>query len=512
MSCIILFPHQLFENTFINKIFNEIKETNRCIIIWEHHHFFKEYPYHKLKLAFHRASMKVYYDNLKVDKIYIDSITLEKHQYEEIEKFIKKNKITQLLFFNPIEKVLLNLLNSNKLIPNLEIKYIMFPSPYFLNSTNFTKNDNIKESLNSIRHDSFYKNQRITYDIMVKNKKPEGKSWSFDTENRSPFEKSQKEVDLIKVNSNKTKYIIESIEYVNKNFSKNYGLCEKENFIYPISRTDALKWLNDFIKRKLGFFGKFEDAIKSDVVFGYHSVLSPLTNIGLITPRDILNAVEDYSKNIASKEGFIRQILGWREYCYFIYDKYSKSLENKFFYKKSNKIIPKKFWDGNTQIPIIDNIISHINKYAYSHHIERLMCIGNFLLLIGVKPEEIYNWFQTMYIDAYDVFMIPNVYGMLLYGFIEENVHMMVKPYFCSSNYLMKMSDYKTSEINLDETTYKWNEIIDALYYKLINDYSDEFSKIYSTAMAVKRYNDFTSKKKKDLINLANVYIKWIYQ
>lgn len=516
MSCIILFPHQLFENTYIKKIFTEVKETNKNIIIWEHHHFFREFPYHKLKLAFHRASMKVYFDNLKVNKLYIESINSEKEQYEEIKKFINKHKITQLLFFNPIEKVLLKLLDSKKLIPDLEIKYIMFPSPYFLNSSNFTKNDKIEENLTIIRHDLFYKNQRITYDIMVKNNNnkivPDGGSWSFDTENRSPFEKTQKEVELIKVNSNKTKYITEAIEYINKNYSKHYGLCEEENFIYPISRLDSLKWLDDFIKRKLGLFGKFEDAIKSNMVFGYHSVLSPLTNIGLITPFDILDAIESYKKNIASKEGFIRQIIGWREYCYFVYDKYSETLENIIFYKRSNKKIPEKFWLGNTKIPIIDNIISHINKYAYSHHIERLMCIGNFLLLIGVKPSEIYNWFQTMYVDAYDVFMIPNVYGMLLYGFIDEKHHMMVKPYFCSSNYLMKMSDYKTEEIELSNKKYKWNEIFDALYYKLIHDYSDEFSKIYSTATAVKRYNSFTNDKKKDLISLANIYIKWLYE
>jgi deoxyribodipyrimidine photolyase-related protein len=453
--------------------------------------------------------MKLYFDNIKSNKIYINSVDTKNKQLELINKFINTNKIEQLLFFNPIEKVLLNLLQSNKLIPN--IKYVMFPSPYFLNSSTFNKNNEIEETLTTIRHDLFYKNQRITYDIMVKNNKPEGGSWSFDTENRSPYTKTQTEINLLKVNIGKNSYIDEAIEYVNHNYSKNYGICEKENFIYPISRTDALKWLDDFIKRKLGLFGKFEDAIKSNVIFGYHSVLSPLTNIGLITPRDIIDTVEDYKKNIASKEGFIRQIIGWREYCYFIYDKYTEHLETHIFYKKSNKKIPSKIWNGETKIPIIDNIILHINKYAYSHHIERLMCMGNFLLLIGIEPNEIYNWFQTMYIDAYDVFMVPNVYGMLLYGFIDNTKHMMVKPYFCASNYIMKMSDYKTSDIELNNKIYKWNEIIDALYYKLIHDYSNEFSKIYSTALAVKRYNDFTPTRKKDLSNLANIYLKWLF-
>ena len=519
MSCIILFPSQLFENNYIKKIFKEINEVNKYIILWEHDYFFKAFSYHKLKLAFHRASMKYYYDKLPISKninLYINSIDSNKLQYEKITEFIKKNSINQLLFFNPIEKKLLDLLITKKLIPNLNIEYALFPSPYFLNSSNFDKNNKIEETLSSIRHDSFYKNQRITYNIMVNkvNNKfiPEGGSWSFDTENRSSFEKSQKEVDLLTVNTgNKIQYINEAINYVNDNYSKNYGECEKDNFIYPISRIDALKWLDNFINRKLDKFGKYEDGIKSDIVFGFHSVLSPITNIGLITPQDIITRVKEYKTNYASKEGFIRQVIGWREYCYFIYDKYSLELETNFFYSKSNKKIPIKIWNAQTKIPIIDNIINKVNKYAYSHHIERLMCMGNFMLLLGISPKEIYNWFQTMYIDAYDVFMVPNVYGMLLYGFINEKNHMMTKPYFCSSNYLITMSDFKSGEIDLDGIKYKWDEIIDALYYKLISDYSDKFSKIYSTALAVKRFLNFTTGKKKQLLELANIYIKWIF-
>jgi deoxyribodipyrimidine photolyase-related protein len=511
MSCLILFPNQLFEDKYIKMIFKEIEEVKISIILWEHDYFFREFPYHKLKLAFHRASMKNYYDDLKYNKIYIEN----KDKTTKIKNFMEKNKLNQIIFFNPIEKKLIKLIDNKKLIPKTNFEFIIFPSPYFLNSTSFEKIQEIEDTLTTTRHDLFYKSQRIKYDIMVKktNNKitPEGNSWSFDTENRKPFEKNQEEIELLKINKNKKEYITEAINYINKNFNKHYGLCEEENFIYPISRTDALKWIDDFILRKLNNFGKYEDAFSSKVIFGYHSVLSPLTNIGIITPRDILNKVENYKKNIASKEGFIRQLIGWREYCYYIYEKFYDKLTTKIFYHKSNQKIPKKFWEGNTKIPVIDNIILHINKYAYSHHIERLMCIGNFLLLIGIKPIEIYNWFQTMYIDAYDVFMIPNVYGMLLYGFNTEETHMMTRPYFCSSNYLMKMSDFKTQEIELDGKNYKWNEIMDSLYYKLINDYSKEFSKIYSTANAVKRFNDFTNERKKNLLKMANDYIDWLF-
>jgi deoxyribodipyrimidine photolyase-related protein len=350
--------------------------------------------------------------------------------------------------------------------------------------------------------------------VTTKNNKiiPNDNTWSYDKENRESFKKEQNEIKLLNVITKETqKYIEEAIEYVKLHYPKNYGTCEFDNFIYPINRTDALDWLNDFVKRKLLNFGKYEDAFSSKIIFGFHSVLSPLTNVGLINPSDIINKVKNYKDNIASKEGFIRQIIGWREYCFYIYTNYYNSLISNFFYKKSNKLIPEKFWLSNTQIPLIDHILTTVNKYAYSHHIERLMCIGNFMLLIDISPKEIYKWFQTMYIDAYDVFMIPNVYGMLLYGFVNEKNHMMTRPYFCSSNYLLKMSNFKSSDIILNEKIFKWNVIVDALYYRLIHNYSEDFSKIYSVANAVKRYSNFTNDKKKELLNLANLYMDWLY-
>lgn len=516
MSCVILFPHQLFDFSYIKKLYKTINETNEYVVLWEHSYFFNIFPYHKLKLAFHRASMKYYYEQINTKKIYVESKDSIDEQEGKIKNFIKVHNIKQLLFFNPIEKKLLTSISEQKLITMTDIKYIMFPTPYFLNSSNFDKNDILKNELSTPRHDIFYKKQRINYNIMVTNKNnkiiPENNIWSYDKENRNPFDKGQTEVKLLNVITKETKkYIDEAIKYVNLHYSKNYGTCDIDDFIYPINRTDALKWLNDFVKRKLSNFGKYEDAISTKIVFGYHSVLSPLTNIGLINPNDIINKVKDYNENIASKEGFIRQLIGWREYCYYIYNNYYDILIKNFFYKKSNKSIPKKIWICDTKIPIIDHILSTVNKYAYSHHIERLMCIGNFMLLIDISPIEIYKWFQTMYIDAYDVFMVPNVYGMLLYGFVGEKTHMMTKPYFCSSNYLLKMSDFKSCDISINDKLYKWNNIFDALYYRLIHNYSDDFSKIYSVANAVKRYNDFSDDKKKELMNLANLYINWIY-
>jgi len=517
---LILFPSQLFTNEYLKKIFSytedNIKPKSLHICLWEHPYFFTKYPYHKIKLIFHRASMKKYFDSIslsKYNKFYLES----SESVEKINKYIKTNQIEQIRFFNPIEKELIEMIMKDKIINQIE--KLVFPTPYFLNSTNFDINKNISKELGGLRHDLFYKSQRIKYNIMITKSKdnkitPEGSKWSFDTENRKPFEKNQEEPAILKFKSKKRdEYLTEAKKYVETNFSNHYGLTNLDNFIYPIDREESIEWLKYFISNKLENFGKYEDAISSKIKFGFHSVLSPLTNIGLITPIDIIEHVKAYKKNLASKEGFIRQVIGWREYCYFTYDLYGNFLKSHSLYNSNKYVIPKYVWECSTQIPPIDNILKNVTSNAYSHHIERLMGIGNFLILIETNPIEIYNWFQTMYIDAYDVFMIPNVYGMLAYGKLTESAHMMTRPYFASSNYIMKMSDYKSSEcVNINSKIYKWDSILDALYWYHIYKYSSEFKKIYATSSGVSRWEKFDSKKKNEIINLSKIYINWIHK
>jgi deoxyribodipyrimidine photolyase-related protein len=515
---LILFSTQLFEEKYIEQIFNytesNVKTKSSHIILVEHPYFFTKFLYHKMKLVLHRASMKNYFDLINKKKY--NSQYIQFNELNKIETYIKLKSIEEIRFFNPIEKDLINMIINNKIYSDIE--KLMFPSPYFLNSSKPNINQQIHNELGGLRHDLFYKSQRIKYNIMVKKSGdkyiPDGTKWSFDIENRKPFEKTQIEPPILNLKSDlRNKYLKEAVEYVEKNFSKNYGLLELNNFIYPINRKEAIEWLKYFISNKLDNFGKYEDALSSKIKFGFHSLLSPLTNIGLITPKDIIEHIKEYKKNIASKEGFIRQVIGWREYCYFTYDLFKKELELNNLYINNQYKIPKYVWDCKTQIPPIDNILNNLLSNGYSHHIERLMGIGNFLILIEINPKEIYNWFQTMYIDAYDVFMVPNVYGMLSYGKLTESAHMMTRPYFASSNYLIKMSDYKSqSNVIINNNIYKWDEIIDSLYWSHINKYSKEFKKIYATSSAVSRYDKFDIAKKKKIIELSNIYKKWIHK
>lgn len=585
---LVIFPNQLFEMKYIRQIieFTSPTESNGHsaakavavavaephILLWEHDYFFKKYPYHKLKLAFHRATMKNYQDELNHSAHipahnihYIESI--DKDATKHIAKIIKDNKITQIRLFNPIEKELIRLVENKKLIAKStspQLDYITFSTPYFMNSMSPTANTEIQSVMQTPRHDTFYKHQRIRYDIMVSNPtkstkspkttksptqktpEPEGGKWSFDTENREKFPKSQTEPPLPTYTSSARKeYIKEAIEYVTTNpeFEKNYGDPPTDtSFIYPINHKEAAKWLNDFIRYKLANFGRYEDAMSSTVQFGYHSLLSALTNVGLTTPAQIIDEVTKARARthttipISSVEGFIRQVIGWREYCYYVYDKYYDTLVTTSIYNKTNKKkIPERFWKANTQIPIIDDMIKKVNTYAYSHHIERLMGIGNYLLVTETSPDAIYEWFQTMYIDAYDVFMVPNVYGMLLYAKAGET-RMMTRPYYCSSNYLKKMLQEPRSSSAIGKNSQfvparpsfseehnlgimikegragnlgsrKWDEVMDALYYNLIAKHEDTFEKIYATASSVYRWKSFSEEKKKQLIEISKTYI-----
>tara|TARA_Y100000385_G_C12909521_1_gene557764 strand:- start:74 stop:886 length:813 start_codon:yes stop_codon:yes gene_type:complete len=260
------------------------------------------------------------------------------------------------------------------------------------------------------------------------------------------------------------------------------------------SRKEALKELNFFLKNKFELFGVFEDAIDLRDPFLYHSVLSPYINIGFITPEEIVKKALEADVSINSKEGFIRQIIGWREFIHGIYQEYSEFQENENFFKHKRKL--KECWyQGNTGILPLDDAIKKVNKYGYNHHIERLMIISNLMLLCRVDPREVHKWFMEMYVDSSDWVMGPNVYGMAQFS---DGGIFATKPYISGSNYILKMSHYRKDD---------WSEIWDGLYWMFIKDNQDFFKKNYRMSMMVKLLEKMDDSKKKKLFKLANEFI-----
>ena len=478
-------PNQLFPIKIIKK---SLKEINKVILI-EEPRYFTDFKFHKMKLCYHRISMKKYEKELKKH-----DITTEYIEFHKVTNTIyKKYNNNNTYYFNPIdhklnEKLEKLLKNANK-IDNLN--FLLTPKEVEINKDIFYKN-------NKYHHDMFYKFQREKLNILIKDKKPVGGMWSYDTMNRLALPHNIKIPALPKIK--KDKYYKEAISYTDKHFPNNYGSMEE--YIFPTDTKASIKWLKVFLVKRLNDFGPYEDAVKSDNSFLFHSVLSPMMNIGILPDTMVVEISNKYyNKNKAtirleSFEGFIRQVIGWRNYVYAIY-----MLEPTMYdmnYLKHTKKISNKYWEGNTNIVPIDGIITNIVRYSYMNHIERLMYMGNWFLINMVDPKEVHRIFMEWTIDSYDWVMVPNVMGMSQYA---DGGKMMTRIYFSSSNYINTMSDYKKKPNNSDNI--QWYEIWDAIYYNFINKHIDILKSNYATARQVAHWKKKSNKEKEKLLDIA---------
>lgn len=395
METFVILPNQLFEIKYLPKGYK--------YVIYEHPHYFTSYNYNKKKLILHRGSMKYYFDYLKDKKIPIEYI-----------EFNKNFNIKKYTLFDPIDKI------------NLKGDYTLLDSPNFLLSTELC--ENYRKKTKKFFFNAFYMWSKKKLDII-----PDTKSQDKDNRNKMP-----NDIQIPKVPSNKSddKYIKEGIKFVKKHFNKNHG--NTDDFIFPLTHTTAKKWLNNFIKSKAEKFGNYQDAISQKNNTLFHSLLSTSINIGLLQPIDIIDELLQNKKKIPlnSLEGFIRQLF-WREYQRYCYNYYNFNNKNYF---KNNKKLNKDWYDGTTGILPIDNSIKTAFKTGYLHHIERLMIIGNFMNLSGIHPDEGFKWFMEFSCDSYLWVMHQNVYDMV---FFVSGGKTMRRPYISSSNYILKMSDYK---------------------------------------------------------------------
>ena len=456
MNIFIILPTQLFE-------YNEYLDKMDKIYIIEDEFYFTSKKFHKQKLILHRASMKYYYDKLRIK--YNSKVI-----YIEFDKFDNNNFKNNIIhMYDPIDKPII------EKYKKLSQKIVIYDTPLFLETRqDLEEYRNKNTNKKNYYHDNFYKWQRKRLNILIENREqPIGGKWSFDKENRNAYDKNYKEDKIITYSN---KYIEEAKSYIKNNFNNNFGLVEY--IYYPITHEDARIHLKNFIKKRLETFGKYQDGISKNVIFGSHSILSPLLNIGLITPDIIIDEVLYYyntnNKSLVSVEAFIRQLIGWRSYVRFIYIYHGSEMKtmNRLNHKKK---LPKSWYNEGTKIRIVDDMIIKVKKYGYLHHIERLMIMGNIGLLLQINPKDLYDWFMICFIDSYEWVMVPNVYGMSQYSLI--NISMMTRPYISSSNYIKKMSDYKKED---------WYETWDALYWNFINNNRETMKKIYAMAMQVK--------------------------
>lgn len=286
----------------------------------------------------------------------------------------------------------------------------------------------------------FYRELRKKHDVLMDGDQPVGGQWNFDHDNRESFGKKGP-TSLPKQRAFKHDDVTEQvIDLVQNRFADHPGSLE--HFSLPVNRKQSVAFLKHFVKNILPNFGKWEDAMWTDEAFLFHSRLSAPLNLKLLSPKECVDAAVDaYHKGDAplnSVEGFVRQILGWREFVRGLYwlkmPEYSEL--NHFQHELP---VPSFFWDGDTKMNCVKHSMKNVIDHGYSHHIQRLMVLGNFAQLWGVHPYQFHEWHMAMYVDAIDWVSLPNTLGMSQYG---DGGIVGTKPYCSSGNYINKMSNF----------------------------------------------------------------------
>ena len=288
------------------------------------------------------------------------------------------------------------------------------------------------------RLEQYYRMVRLQTGILMDHAQPQGGVWNFDKENRKPFPKNHQAILQPCFAPDETTLDVLSIV---KDIPNLTG--DLDNFTEPVTRDAALERLHWFVHNALADFGRYEDAMSSRDMYGFHSILSPALNLSLLSPAECMEAaVEAYAANmapLASVEAFVRQILGWREYMFHLYEWLGSESWNEQNALGATEPLPDFYWTGKTTMNCLSITITDTLRSGYAHHIIRLMVQGNFALLLGVNPTEIRDWFWAAFLDAYDWVVTPNVIGM---SQAADNGLTATKPYAASGAYISRMSDY----------------------------------------------------------------------
>lgn len=484
----IVFPNQLYEDL-------TIIDNDPCssIYIVEEPLFFHD-PEHrplnvnKVKIAYMVACMRWYH------KYVLDRMKNKKQvhyiSYDDMNTFIKKVQSSKYVAcYDPTDRDVFE--KYMKLSPHLKL----YDSPNFLmNMTQLLafRKTHPRQS----KHATFYK--YIKEQLHVLEDEP-----SHDAENRSALPASYKPNNVDVPHSYETKetqhFYSLAQKYVQSHplFSSFLGGVERVT-MYPITFSASKDAVRKFLLLRLPMFGTYQDAIHSEDAFLYHALISPMLNIGLLTPQYVLQEAMKMKGKVAINhlEGFVRQVIGWREYMRYLYVFHYENLVAANHFQHNKTFLDWQPWlNGNTGIPPIDNEIKKAIDYGYSHHIVRLMMFLNFFILLELHPQVIYTWFmEVVAIDAYDWVMKSNIYAM---GWFYNAA--MTKPYISTSNYIRKMSNYKQGE---------WCKLWDALFYRYLHTHKSQFtgsSKMY--LQNLRYFEKKTPEEQKNILHTANAYI-----
>ena len=492
ISALIIFPHQLFADHP-----GVLKDPDR-VILFEDPLFFgdPQYParFHRQKLWLHRATMAAYRERLEHEGQRVETVpyAFDTHLIDKTVGDLADAGVAKIFVSDPVDDIVMRRLR--RAVKAADVRLSVLPTPGFLNS----RDDNDRWSAGRSRWlmADFYKWQRKRFDILVRDGAPVGGQWSFDEANR-------KKVPSSALNSIPELPILTETDQgkaardsVLRDFPDAPGSLE--TLYYPTTHAEAERWLDDFLVRRFASFGDYEDAIVAGESWLWHAVLTPALNVGLLTPDQVVSTALDCAEAaqvpLNSVEGFIRQVIGWREFMRASYETHGVEMRAGNHWAQSRSL-PSSFYDATTGIDPVHDVIRRVLDTGYCHHIERLMVLGGFMFLCEIKPDDVYRWFMEMFIDSYDWVMVPNVYGMSQNA---DGGRITTKPYFSGSNYIRKMSHWKPGP---------WSDVWDGLYWRFIWKHRAELAGNRRWAMMVRSVEKMDECTRARHLNAAEAYL-----
>ncbi len=499
-TAILIYPHQLFHD-------HPALARDRAAPVYlvEDPLFFSQYRFHPLKIRYHRLSMAAYRRQLESEGRTVRLVRSRELPSSGDIVSLLSNRTGRVLVVDLADDWLSRGLH--RAARERDITVETLDSPGFL-----LRGDEITEAAgdgDTLRLAPFYRHMRRRNAILVdSNGAPVGGRWSFDAENRRkiPSDHQPPPASTDTHGGEARSIALElarEVPFTGEGGPFGGAHRWEELPPYPFTRGDALRWLEEFLSRRLARFGTYEDAIDRRDDRWYHSVLTPMLNAGLLTPEETLRRTMETAERarrdgrpipLNSLEGFVRQIVGWREFMRVAYHLRGRQMRSCNIWGH-HRAMPASFYDGTTGIVPFDRVVKKTVRLSWAHHIERLMVAGNLMLLCEIDPHAVYRWFMEMYVDAYDWVMVPNVYAMSQYA---DGGTITTKPYISGSNYIRKMSD---------EEAGPWQEVWDGLYWRFLARHRDLFAANRRSAMMVRALDRLDRTRKERIIARADEFL-----
>lgn len=488
-ACILILGDQLFPLEDLRRL-GEVRD----VFMAESWDLCTHFRYHKQKILLFLASMRHHRDALSAAGYSVHYQMLEEGDQcsfqDKLIAFLNQHHMRDVHHFAISDRHVEEQIN--QLCQTHGIARHEYETPGFLTPRSVFAN--YRRRHKQLKMQSFYQEQRLRLNVLIEDSNPVGGRWSFDSENRKKLPASVLPPRLPKITA--SPHITALTPLIESLFASHPGTLT--NFNWPVTRADALRWLINFLEQRLELFGPYEDAMTTRSDFVFHSALSPLLNLGLITPREVLDATlqaaREHQIDIASLEGFVRQLIGWREFIFGIDRQFAEEQHSRNHFQHERQLTDS-WYSGTTGLPPLDDCIRKAQRLGYVHHIERLMVLSNLMLLCEIHPQAVYRWFMEMFVDSADWVMGPNVFGM---GQFSDGGIFATKPYISGSNYLLKMSDASKSD---------WSEVMDGLYWRFVARHREFFLSQPRMSMMAHMLDKIAPERRQKIFALAEAFI-----